>query len=240
LVVSVLKVIISYFLVGGAGVVIISRKLGATEKRLLWKKYIVYLFIVLMSFFLIVCTALFPAFCFLLFLIGFKEMMLAPKVRTSMVEHAVSLTCYTLLGVGFLLFAGTSTTRQMLLMFILVVVFDGFSQISGQLFGKHQLMPGISPLKTVEGLIGGLVFCVLTNLLICPEHTYRESVTIALFVGVSAFSGDVLASWFKRRRGIKDFGNIVPAHGGVLDRFDSLISASALSYLFLLLTPDFI
>ncbi len=121
--------------------------------------------------------------------------------------------------------------------FVLPIVFlaafatDVFALFSGMLFGRHKLCPKISPKKTVEGAIGGTVACVLVLLLYgliidkCTDYatSYRSlSIGGAVFAIVSQL-GDLVASSVKRTFGIKDYGKLFPGHGGVMDRFDSVI-----------------
>jgi phosphatidate cytidylyltransferase len=106
----------------------------------------------------------------------------------------------------------------------------------GKAFGKHKLCPQVSPHKTVEGLIGGLVSCILLNLLtafcfekICAltgvvvEVSYLRLILISPLASLISVLGDLSFSMIKRQFSIKDFGNIMPGHGGVLDRFDSVL-----------------
>jgi phosphatidate cytidylyltransferase len=113
--------------------------------------------------------------------------------------------------------------------FLILSIFDGFSQVSGQLFGKTKLFPKISPNKTVEGLAGGALMAILSGLVfknIVPVSSLKAIILSAIVV-VFAFSGDALKSLYKRKYNVKDFGNLIPGHGGVLDRFDSLIAGGA-------------
>ena len=109
---------------------------------------------------------------------------------------------------------------------------DTCAYLAGRAFGKHKLCPALSPKKTVEGAIGGLLGCALiagAYGLILPHYTaYNERVVwacllIGLLCGVLSQLGDLLASGIKRDKGIKDYGNLIPGHGGVMDRFDSVI-----------------
>ncbi|RLD54525.1 MAG: hypothetical protein DRJ05_14495 [Bacteroidetes bacterium] len=114
-----------------------------------------------------------------------------------------------------------------------MTVFDAFSQISGQLLGKRKLFPKISPNKTVEGLFGGFMASIFTSFMIRDLLGINEIQSVAIGFGVSlfAFAGDFLASYCKRKFGIKDFSNLIPGHGGFLDRFDSLILGGLFMYL---------
>ncbi len=132
-----------------------------------------------------------------------------------------------------------------LLTFIGAWVPDTFAYFTGVLFGKHKLIPDVSPKKTVEGAIGGLVFCVLAfvgfalvyNRFLIPEVWIPENspalpiglmAVIGLAAGIVSMVGDLTMSLIKRHYGIKDFGKILPGHGGFLDRFDSVIAVSVI------------
>lgn len=124
-------------------------------------------------------------------------------------------------------------------MYILILVgawvTDTFAYFTGRLFGKHKLAPDVSPKKTVEGAIGGVVFCsvgfVVTGLIIdaffdgvSPNYLYLA--ISGLLVGIISQSGDLIMSVIKRHYGIKDYGNILPGHGGMLDRVDSMLAVA--------------
>ena len=132
--------------------------------------------------------------------------------------------------------------------FVAAWVTDSCALICGMLFGKHKLLPSVSPKKTVEGAVGGVLFCVAAFLLyakileIAFQFEISSYILIAicgLVCGVVAVIGDLLFSAIKRASGIKDFGNIMPGHGGVLDRFDSVISISFVLLLFISITNIF-
>ncbi len=107
---------------------------------------------------------------------------------------------------------------------------------TGKLIGRHKLAPKISPGKTIEGSIGGIVVCIITglivNFLFGNPLSSDWTVAFALLVSIAAILGDLVESSIKRGAGIKDSGDIVPGHGGVLDRFDSLIFVFPVSYYF--------
>ena len=105
---------------------------------------------------------------------------------------------------------------------------DTFAYFTGSLLGKHKMCPNISPKKTVEGAVGGVIGAALLAAgimvgYICSAITmnYVEVVIIALLLALISMVGDLSASVIKRNFGVKDFGNVVPGHGGVMDRFDS-------------------
>lgn len=118
-----------------------------------------------------------------------------------------------------------------LLVFIAAWITDTFAYFTGVFFGKHKLCPKISPKKTIEGSFGGVVFCVIAfvvyGLVVSKIYTIEPNFAGLALVGVVmsvlAQSGDLLASVIKRTYGIKDYGRLFPGHGGVLDRFDSVL-----------------
>ncbi len=115
---------------------------------------------------------------------------------------------------------------------------DTGAYYTGTLIGKHKLAPKISPGKTIEGTVGGIVVCVIAGLIVNFLFGYPLSsdwtIAFALLVGITAVLGDLVESSIKRGAGMKDSGDIVPGHGGVLDRFDSLIFVFPVSYYFIL------
>ena len=115
---------------------------------------------------------------------------------------------------------------------------DTFAYFSGYLFGKHKLAPNISPKKTIEGAVGGVIGATV----VCGIFgwfVYRPEFLHCLIIGfVGAFfgmAGDLIASAFKRKMEIKDYGNVIPGHGGVLDRFDSVLLVAPFVYYYILL-----
>tara|TARA_X000001036_G_scaffold425596_1_gene451962 strand:- start:423 stop:1247 length:825 start_codon:yes stop_codon:yes gene_type:complete len=121
--------------------------------------------------------------------------------------------------------------------FILIWVNDSFAYIVGKNFGKQKLFYSISPHKTIEGFLGGLFFCCISASLV--SRYINESLNtsywliIAIIISVFGTLGDLIESKFKRESNVKDSGNIIPGHGGMLDRLDSIIFASPYIYLFL-------
>jgi phosphatidate cytidylyltransferase len=124
--------------------------------------------------------------------------------------------------------------KLLLLTFVLVWLNDTGAYFTGMLLGKRPLVPHISPKKSVEGLIGGVLVTVIAAVVIQHYVLSRVAllniIVIALGVSVIGTVGDLVESVFKRDSGIKDSGTILPGHGGVLDRFDSLLFAVPFVY----------
>lgn len=122
------------------------------------------------------------------------------------------------------------------LIYIIAFGTDTFAYFTGRFFGRHKLYPQVSPNKTVEGAIGGIIGCVIISLLYFDYLRINKYIYIIIFsVCASIFSmvGDLVASKIKREYGIKDFGNCLPGHGGILDRFDSVLFVAPIVYYFI-------
>ena len=118
------------------------------------------------------------------------------------------------------------------LIFIIAFATDTFAYFAGCLFGNHKLIPKVSPKKTIEGSVGG----TLGSTLICLGFAYFFNLDLkvigflGLFGSIIAQFGDLFASSIKRYVGIKDYGKLIPGHGGILDRFDSVILVAPFVY----------
>ena len=131
---------------------------------------------------------------------------------------------------------------------ILCAVTDVAAYLIGRSLGKHKLIPSVSPNKTVEGAVGGIVFAVLIMLLlgIGMEHwqliqiNYSRLFIYSVMASAVGQFGDLCMSSVKRVCGIKDFGNIFPGHGGMLDRFDSQLMVVPFTVLYCSLTGGYI
>lgn len=127
--------------------------------------------------------------------------------------------------------------QQLLILLTVITVFsDSFAYYTGMLLGRHKMAPTISPGKTVEGLLGGLTGSILgaiiVALLFFPDYSLGKMAALTVLLSLIGVMGDLTESMIKRTMGVKDSGNILPGHGGVLDRLDSLmIAAPVLFYL---------
>lgn len=139
--------------------------------------------------------------------------------------------------IPFLINYNSFSPMLLLGVFILVWVNDTFAYLVGKTIGKHKLLERISPKKTIEGFLGGLVFALAASYFI---HKYSELLTIkhwlfiALIAVVFGTIGDLIESKFKREAGVKDSGTIMPGHGGILDRLDSVIFAAPFIFYYLM------
>ena len=190
-----------------------------------------------MSFF----STAYAIFCFAYLLYRHNTIHISQISYCLMVTLLVTLSFYMLLSIR------DRSSAQMGLFYLLITFgsawwSDSGAYFAGTFFGKHKLCPGISPKKTVEGLVGGIVTAVLGNLLVAwlflwvsgklmpvgyfTHHMQVNATMLALVTPVLSLLGvlgDLSASVIKRQHGIKDFGNIMPGHGGVMDRFDSVL-----------------
>jgi len=115
---------------------------------------------------------------------------------------------------------------------------DTGAYLVGRSIGRTKLLPSVSPKKTIEGLVGGIVLTLAVALLIARNQavlSLQEWLTVGGIIAVTSTLGDLLESAFKRASGVKDSGNVLPGHGGILDRFDGFFLAvpSVLLYLHL-------
>lgn len=120
--------------------------------------------------------------------------------------------------------------------FVLIWTNDTFAYVVGKNFGKHKLFERISPKKTFEGFFGGFTFTIIASILIAKYFIETSNISIwigiAILVTIFATLGDLVQSKFKRLANVKDSGKIMPGHGGVLDRLDSIIFVSPFIFLF--------
>lgn len=136
------------------------------------------------------------------------------------------------------LFGLMAGAHLILLVFGLLWVNDIFAYLTGRLLGKHKLFERISPGKTIEGSLGGLVFTVIAMVVFCR---YASWISVPAAVGMAAIAvifgtlGDLCESMLKRQAGVKDSGKLIPGHGGILDRFDSVLFSVPFIFVYLLL-----
>ncbi len=138
------------------------------------------------------------------------------------------------------LFSQTDGIFLILFAFFCSWISDGCALFAGMAFGRHKLAPNVSPKKTVEGAVGGVLgnaaFCAALWAVfrykfgLSPYFGIGWVIPVSVFLSVVSIFGDLAASTIKRHHGIKDFGNLLPGHGGVMDRFDSSVFVFAAEY----------
>ena len=120
---------------------------------------------------------------------------------------------------------------------VMIWICDSAAYYGGRVVGRHKLFLRVSPNKTWEGAVFGFIFSIVTAIaakyLVLDYLSIGSAIIIGFIVGVFGQVGDLVESLFKRDAGVKDSSNLIPGHGGVLDRFDSLLSVSPLVYLYL-------
>ena len=182
-------------------------------------------------------------------LVLFSEMMMDHvRVRIEMIAlcYMAGAIVPFLLSSLIRILAMTTGRYVVLVPFLVAFLSDGGAYFAGLKFGKHKLAPVVSPNKTIEGAVGGLVAAMAGMLVYAiildlgfPQFrvNYGMAILYGLVGSVAGVFGDLCFSIIKRQTGIKDYGNLIPGHGGVLDRFDSLMMVAPLMEALLLLAP---
>lgn len=150
----------------------------------------------------------------------------------------VSITILGVLYIPFLLSHIIYLDESLYIWLIFIIAFgtDTFAYIAGNLFGKRKLAPEISPNKTIEGSIGGVIGSSILSVIFTSYFklaSLGHIILLSIVCSILAQMGDLIASKIKRRTGIKDYGFIMPGHGGVLDRFDSIILTAPVIYYYI-------
>jgi phosphatidate cytidylyltransferase len=226
------SIILAYFILGGIGFYLINRNKAPEIARKSYTKFGVYFIIINVIFFsMTIQPLLFSVLTFIIMWVGFMELfnLLGKSGFKHIPFFILSLTVYSAFSFCFLFF-WMLRKELTLFTFLILSIFDSFSQISGQLVGRTKILPQVSPGKTWEGLAGGTLVAITGAFLL--KGLYEEGSTPELFIFTLgtlffAFTGDTLASLFKRKYKVKDYSKLIPGHGGFLDRFDSLIAGGA-------------
>jgi phosphatidate cytidylyltransferase len=227
---GLLQVTLAGFAVGAAGMALANRRVARGVARQRWLKLAVFFLIV--HAVLVACIFGHPAIeaqGMVIVAIGAGELWRAWRRMPPPRSAAV----WPLFLTGSAVFVASLRSLmpgQVAFLFVVVATFDGFSQVTGQWLGQHQLAPAISPNKTAEGLAGGvfaaMVFAVLMRQLVPTGLGWAG--LLGAGIATAALAGDLASSWVKRRAGLKDYAATLPGQGGFLDRFNSFIAAGAL------------
>lgn len=157
-----------------------------------------------------------------------------PVLDASGVDRALLLVSFPVMAApwfAILALHQNASAGPWLVLFLMMLVWlaDSAAYFAGRRFGRNKLAPHLSPGKTIEGVLGALFAAVLWSLVLLPIAPGVSWAWLALLSVVTAMIsvvGDLVESWLKRRRHLKDTGSLLPGHGGMLDRLDSMVSAS--------------
>ena len=183
------------------------------------------------------CSILF----FIIGLICVYEMYQLRKGKTKLIPLIYIITPFILIQILIWKYLSINVYNSIvwmpeviLYLFALTWTFDTFAYIFGVKFGKHKILPSISPKKSWEGFIGGLIFTTILAIFIFGENI-NKILVYSVLIPISATLGDFIESYYKRKAMAKDSGNLIPGHGGMLDRMDSfLISISVISLIIII------
>ena len=176
-----------------------------------------------------------PALLFLLLLGVAVELIRMPNLNPRQRSAGLLYTFASALATGWLW--GVGGGQSILAVFILIWLSDSMAYVGGRLFGRTPMAPVLSPKKTWEGLITGILFTVGTAyglFHLALDVSLKLTVVLAVVVAATAPIGDLIGSYFKRQSGVKDSGVFIPGHGGFLDRLDSYLLSSITLVLVLL------
>lgn len=179
-----------------------------------------------------------------LIVLAIAILLLTQAFHTRSIPSRLFHTSFSLIYIGFPLmlvpmmsnYQGENYPWMLASVFILIWCNDTFAYVFGKLFGKHKLFPRISPNKTWEGFLGGVVSTLVASYIFqifFPWMPFEGWLGLALVVLVFGTMGDLFESALKRSYGMKDSGKFMPGHGGILDRIDSLLFALPMAYFYL-------
>lgn len=180
---------------------------------------------VLLMWYMTLSNLLFSPFFIFLGLVSIYEMINVRNNKSKLI--ALLFVIFPFIFIHFI-------DRNILLyIFILTWTFDCFAYLIGSRFGKNKMFPNISPKKSWEGFGGGLIACIALTILSLDfiNYSFLSALIISIIIPFTASLGDFLASYYKRKGKVKDYGKIIPGHGGVLDRMDALLITIPLIFL---------
>ncbi len=225
------------------------------EKLLRLKSYALYvvhaLFFIIFSYIKFDTNATLVLLCITIFVNLFlaKDLLFIKKIPVFEKKKYIILIFYLISSMVFLTliptYSGTFRPELIVGVFALIWTNDTFAYIVGKNFGKIKLYKQISPNKTIEGFIGGIIFSCIAGYFIYYFITHYLNITdslsfqswlgMAIILSIFGTLGDLIQSKFKRQAGVKDSGKLMPGHGGLFDRLDSIIFSSPFVYAYLLI-----
>ena len=178
---------------------------------------------------------LFSSFQLTLFLFGKKE-----NYPTKFIEKLDLCVRYLVFSYGFIMLLPFIDFMYQEMVILSLVIFiwtnDSFAYLIGKNFGKRKLFERVSPRKTIEGFVGGIIFTIVAAIVISyysDLFSLFHWIILSLITSILGTVGDLVESKFKRRAKVKDSGTIMPGHGGILDRLDSLLFVAPFVYLYI-------
>lgn len=218
------------------------------EKLLRLKSYALYgvhaVFFILFSYIKFEANATLVLLCITIFVNLFlvKDLLFIKKIPVFEKKKYIILIFYLISSMVFLTLipttSGTFMPELIVGVFVLIWTNDTFAYIVGKNFGKNKLYEQISPNKTIEGFLGGMIFsCIAGYFIFYFTHylNFQSWLGMAIILSIFGTLGDLIQSKFKRQAGVKDSGKLMPGHGGLFDRLDSIIFSSPFVYAYLLI-----
>lgn len=211
-----------------------------TDRRILFYGYLViifqYYFAYIQWYEVFIITI--PVYLFLF--LPFRQMLIGDTAgfinNTSKVQWGVMLFVFAISHVAYLFMLpplGSVTTAMMVLFLIFLTELNDILQfVCGKCFGKHKIIPKVSPNKTVEGFLGGVIITTILAVVFSYLTPFgiAQAIGAGLIISIGGFIGDVVVSMVKRDVGVKDSGNMIAGHGGIIDRIDSLTYTAPLFF----------
>jgi len=217
--IAVFTLVELFFILGAIATHVVGRKKTSEEQKLAWTKYWVYFVLVNVLMLVFKYNETLTYYLVLgIVLLGTREYVnVVKRIKSWKIILALSIPFFVVVATPILFPIWISTAFEL---YVAVIIFDGFSQIIGQLVKGPKLIPSISPNKTISGFLGA------TLMLFVSEYVFfhqPHALIYSLVVAVVSLVGDLFASYIKRKAGVKDYSALLPGHGGFLDRFDSLL-----------------
>lgn len=225
------------FIIGGAAMYAAARHSDPLERKARRLKFATYFIIThLMIFAASAGKPVFGVVTAALAAIGAAEIVKVTKQKrfSRAIVPVAACSLYFTASAGAVLFAWKALPATAVYVYLIICVLDAYSQLTGQLIGRHALAPAISPHKTVEGAVGGVLCAIVTAMVFrgFAGFGYLDAFGCGILLSCAGILGDLLSSRYKRLCGIKDYSALLPGQGGVVDRFNSFFAAALVYYLF--------